>query len=92
VHNLSWAFHLLICCTSQAPHYCNTLLLFLLCKILALIWPLIFKIKMHTLRGSITKALNIHCLSFIWLSCVVINHQKGRDWRVSWPPKWVLVI
>jgi hypothetical protein len=65
VHNLSWAFHLLTCCTSQAPHYCNTLLPHLLCKILALIGPLIFKIKMHILRGSITKALNIHCLSLI---------------------------
>jgi hypothetical protein len=92
VHNLSWAFHLLTCCTSQAPHYCNTLLPLLLCKTMALIGPLIFKIKMHILRGSITKAINIHCLSLIWLKCVVINHQKGGYWRVSWPPKWVLVI
>jgi hypothetical protein len=92
MHNLSWAFHLLTCCTSQAPHYCNTLLPLLLCKILALIGPLIFKIKMHILRGSITKVFNIHCLSLIWLKCIVINHQKGGDWRVSWPLKWVLVI
>jgi hypothetical protein len=74
-----------ICRTSQAPHCCNTLLFLLLCKILALMGPLIFKIKMHILRGSITKALNIHCLFLIWLKCVVINHQKGGDWRVSWP-------
>jgi hypothetical protein len=81
-----------ICCTSQAPHWCNTLMFLFLCKFLALIGPLIFKIKMHILRGSIKKAFNIHCLSLVWPKCVVINHQKGGDWRVSWPPKWVLVI
>jgi hypothetical protein len=91
VHNMSW--HLtFICCTSQAPHWCNTLLFLLLCKFLALIGLLIFKIRMHILRGSITKYFNIHCLSLVWLKCVVINHQKGGDWRVSWPLKWVLVI
>jgi hypothetical protein len=46
---------------------------------LALKAPLIFKIKMHILRGSITKAFDIHCLSIVKLKCVVINHQKGGD-------------
>jgi hypothetical protein len=44
---------------------------------LALEGPLIFKIKMHILRGSITKAFDIHCLSIVRLKCVAINHQKG---------------
>jgi hypothetical protein len=56
VHNLSWAFHLVFCCTSQAPHLSNTLLLFLLCKILALIGPLIFKIKNAHIKGEYYKS------------------------------------
>jgi hypothetical protein len=45
---------------------------------LALKGPLIFKIKMHILRGSITKVFDIHCLSIVRLKCVVINHKKGE--------------
>jgi hypothetical protein len=45
---------------------------------LALKGPLIFKIKMHILRGSITKALIFIVLSIVRLKCVVINHQKGE--------------
>ena len=29
---------------------------------------------------------------FVSLNCVVINHQKGGDWKCIWPPKWVLVL
>jgi hypothetical protein len=54
-------------------------MLFSLCKILALKGPLIFKIKMQILRGSITKALILIVLSIVRLKCVVINHQKGGD-------------
>jgi hypothetical protein len=46
---------------------------------LALKGPLIFKIKMHILKGRITKVFDIHCLSIVRLKCVVINHQKGGD-------------
>jgi hypothetical protein len=53
-------------------------MLFSLCKILALKGPLIFKIKMQILRGSITKALILIVLSIVRLKCVVINHQKGE--------------
>jgi hypothetical protein len=38
------------------------------------------------------RSLNFIWLSLIRLKCVVINHQNGGDWRVSCPPKWVLVI
>jgi hypothetical protein len=65
---------------------------FSLWKNLALKGPLIFKINMHILRGSITKVFCIHCSSLVRLKCFVINHQKGGYWRVYWLPKWVLVI
>ena len=26
------------------------------------------------------------------LDCVVIDHQKGGDWKCIWHPKWVLVL
>jgi hypothetical protein len=85
--------HLTItCCTSRAPHCCNTLMFFLFVQNLALKGPLIFKINLHILMASITKVFYIHCLSLVRLKRVVINHQKGGDWRVSCPPKWVLVI
>jgi hypothetical protein len=47
----------IISCTSQAPHLCNTLMLLSFVQNLALKGPLIYKIKMHILRGSITKVL-----------------------------------
>ena len=50
--------------------------------------------SMHKLRGSSTMSLDLKDYLNILLSlnCVVINHQKGGDWKCIWPPKWVLVL
>jgi hypothetical protein len=50
--------------------------------------------KMHILRGSSTIQLNSRWFMVLLLSlnCVVINHQKGGDWKCIWPLKWVLVL
>jgi hypothetical protein len=44
------------------------------------------------IKGVLQIVFNFHWLSLVRLKCVVINQEKGGDWRVSWPPKWVLVI
>jgi hypothetical protein len=65
---------LLICCMSQAPHCCNTLLFLLLCKILALIGPLIFKIKMHILQK-----LLIFVVYLLYDLCVLSSITKKGE-------------
>jgi hypothetical protein len=50
--------------------------------------------NMHKLKGSSTIWLNSRWFMVLLMSlnCVVINHQKGGDWKCIWPPKWVLVL
>jgi hypothetical protein len=77
VHNMSW--HLtFICCTSQAPHWCNTLLFLLLCKFLALIGLLIFKIRMHILRGVLRNLLIFIVYLLYDLSVLSSITKKGE--------------
>jgi hypothetical protein len=52
--------------------------LFLLCKILALIGPLIFKIKMHILRGVLRKLLIFIVYLLYDLSVLSSITKKGK--------------
>jgi hypothetical protein len=52
---MNYHMHLTItCCTSQAPHYYNTLMFSFLVQNMVLEWPLIFKNQYAHIKGGIT--------------------------------------